>query len=56
MNLGSIVSSFRHPAQLLKALRLRWPNPIQARMNAESWYVNACHRFGVKYLWKRQEG
>ena len=26
----SMAYSFRHPAQLLKALRLRWPNPIQA--------------------------
>ncbi|MCH7933828.1 MAG: nucleotidyltransferase family protein [Gemmatimonadetes bacterium] len=30
MDIGSIAYSFRHPAQLLKALRLRWPNPIQA--------------------------
>ena len=22
--------SFRHPVQLLRALRLRWPNPIEA--------------------------
>ncbi len=26
----SMAYSFRHPAQLLRALRLRWPNPIQA--------------------------
>ena len=26
----SMAYSFRHPTQLLKALRLRWPNPIQA--------------------------
>ncbi len=26
----SMAYSFRHPAQLLKAIRLRWPNPIQA--------------------------
>ena len=26
----SMAYSFRHPAHLLKALRLRWPNPIQA--------------------------
>ena len=30
MDIGSIAYSFRHPAQLLKGLRLRWPNPIQA--------------------------
>ena len=30
MDIGSIAYSFRHPAQLLKELRLRWPNPIQA--------------------------
>ena len=30
MDAGSIAYSFRHPAQLLKALRFRWPNPIQA--------------------------
>ncbi len=30
MDSGSIAYSFRHPAHLLKALRLRWPNPIQA--------------------------
>ena len=26
----SMAYSFRHPAQLPRALRLRWPNPIQA--------------------------
>jgi len=30
MDIGSIAYSLRHPAQLLKGLRLRWPNPIQA--------------------------
>ncbi len=30
MDRGSITASGRHPVQLLKALRLRWPNPIQA--------------------------
>ena len=30
MDIGSMAYSFLHPAQLLRALRLRWPNPIQA--------------------------
>jgi len=30
MNSPSMAYSLRHPAQLPKALRLRWPNPIQA--------------------------
>ena len=30
MDAGSIAYSFRRPAKMLKALRLRWPNPIQA--------------------------
>ncbi len=30
MDSPSMAHSFRHPAQLLSALRLRWPNPIQA--------------------------
>ena len=30
MDIGSIAYSFRHPAKLLRELRLRWPNPIQA--------------------------
>ena len=30
MDKGSIAYSFRRPAKMLKALRLRWPNPIQA--------------------------
>ena len=30
MDIGSIAYSSRHPAQLLRGLRLRWPNPIQA--------------------------
>ena len=29
----SMAYSFRHSAQLLKALRLRWPNPIQATVH-----------------------
>ena len=29
-SVASMAYSFRHPAHLLKALRLRWPNPIQA--------------------------
>ena len=37
MDTGSIAHSlpysFRHPAQLLKELRLRWPNPIQATVH-----------------------
>ena len=33
MDSGSIAHSFRHPAQLLKGLRLRWPNPIQATVH-----------------------
>ena len=33
MDIGSIADSFRHPAQLAKALRLRWPNPIQATVH-----------------------
>ena len=33
MDSGSIAHSFRHPAQLLKELRLRWPNPIQATVH-----------------------
>ena len=30
MDSPSMAYSFLHPAQLLRALRLRWPNPIQA--------------------------
>ena len=30
MDIGSIAYSSRRPVQLLKGLRLRWPNPIQA--------------------------
>ena len=30
MDTPSMAYSFRHPAHLLKAIRLRWPNPIQA--------------------------
>ena len=30
MDSPSMAYSFLHPAELLRALRLRWPNPIQA--------------------------
>ncbi len=30
MDSPSMAHSFRHPGQLLRALRLRWPNPLQA--------------------------
>ena len=33
MDIGSIAYSFWNPAQLLRGLRLRWPNPIQATVH-----------------------
>ena len=33
MDSSSMAYSLRHPTQLLRALRLRWPNPIQATVS-----------------------